>query len=441
MVAGTWVILFLFVIISYWYCRKNFAAPWFLLCLSIWASFSIVVLNIINWDIKNKGYNGKTTVCFLAVLISFFIGSFIGKLILQRKSKDILKTLSYNMTERSKRNYPYNIFAILSIILLIFYFIFNLTAIDFHSLSSFEKSLRTLYDTKKQGNFLRTQIFEIIIAIAYINLHRYMVEKYLLLQKPNKKIIIPIIVFLIYSLFSTDRNTLLRYIIFGLAIFVMSYNWENITNKKNFKLIINVGLLIIVSAIVFWGYGRLKNYTSNFERAVGIYAGSGLYGFNLWLNDFNNQFTNGNYTFSSIQRTLYAFGIGSGTNVARHLELISYASPNGYVFATNIYSALRTYYQDFGIIGLIIFPFLTGFTYEILYQISINKKFGFWWLFYVAHIYPIVYYPIAEQFFLRFHLGLVYEIFWLCFFYYLVYSKNGLWHIKMSCTRNIKLKK
>lgn len=242
---------------------------------------------------------------------------------------------------------------------------------------------------------------------------------------------IPILLFLFGTLLYTDRNIFLRFMIFGLAAFVMSFNWKGITVRNNRKLMIKVTVAVLVIAVVFWLYGHLKEYTSDFERMVGIYAGSGIYGFNLWLQDFDNQFTNGELAFSSILTTLNALGIGQGVSLS-NFEMIAYRSRNDYVFATNIYSALRIYYQDFGIFGIIAVLFPMGIIFEMLYQTSVKRKFGFWWLFYCAHTYHILYFPIAEQFLSRFHLGLVYEVFWLWFFYYLVYGTNGLWRIKIN---------
>lgn len=431
--VAVWILLLVMVVFSYSYYRRDFAGPWFLLCVSIWASFSIVILNYSNWDIRVHGFNSMTTISIMVTVLSFFTGSFLVRYMLQRSKNDITQGLRKETYERCSRQYPYSFFAVLSILLFILYLAIKVKSLNFRSLIAFEYTLNSIYNTEKEYNFLKTQVFEMITAIAYISLHRYMVEKYLLIQKPKKKIIVPIICFLIYSLFSTDRNTLLRFFIFGLTLFVMSYDWGNIRHSKNLKLVRKIGILVLVFAVVFWVYGKLKNYTSDFERAVGLYGGSGLYGYNLWIDDFNGNYTNGAYTFSSIRNSLSALGIGKGFTVPTHFEFIAYKSSNEYVFATNIYSAMRIYYQDYGIIGLVIFPLLTGTLFEFLYRMAMKNKYGIWWLFYASHIYPVIYYPVAEQFIRRFHFGLVYEIFWLLLFYYLVYAGNGLWRVRVVC--------
>ena len=425
----TWFALLVFTIVLYRYGKRDFTSPAFFLALAFLASFTVVLYNVENWDIEIHGYHWGTTIAILCALISFTMGTMLIALLSGRNY--INETRVHPQIEQRSLNYPYVFFLLLSIILFILFLQFKIRNIDFSSLLNFTTSLHDNYTEGKEYGFFTSQILEALVGVAYISFHRVMVEKFYLKKKVKKTLLAPILLFLIGTLLYTDRNIFLRFIIFGLATFVMSFNWTGITARKNRKLIVRVGITVILTAVVFWMYGHLKQYTSNFERMIGIYAGSGLYGFNLWLKDFDNDFSNGGLMFSSIVRTLGAFGIGNGTDYSQYFDIMAYRSRNGYVFATNIYSALRIYYQDFGYIGIIIVSFLMGILFEKLYQNAIRQKYGFWWLFYCAHIYHILYFPIQEQFLLRFHLGLIYEIFWLWFFYYLVYGKDGLWKVRI----------
>ena len=77
--------------------------------------------------------------------------------------------------------------------------------------------------------------------------------------------------------------------------------------------------------------------------------------------------------------------------------------------------------MDFGYFGVILFPMILGIFFEYIYILTKRKIYGFSWLFYSMCVYPILYFVIAEQFFGRMHLGRVYEIFWVAFFYFLIY--------------------
>ena len=426
----TWLLLMIFTAAAYFYGKRDFASPVFLLCISFWAMFSLILCNYENWDIRTQGYHALTTLLLTVFIGAFFFGSLFVRKLTDLGDEDRQRRAGALIRERSEAPYPYGFFAILSIVLLALYILTSSGVPDLSSFPAFRNSLRAAYAAGKEYHFYTSQIFEMLTAAAYLALHRCMVDRFLRKRRIPLLSLVPILCFLVFVLISTDRNMLVRFFISGLVLFILSYRWDDLLHSGNRRLLRKLVLLILAAAVVFWGFGKLKNYTSDFGRAISIYAGSGIYAFNLWLPRFDRHFTNGVYTFSTIRETLSAFGIGTGSQAPDHLEFIIHLSPNGYVFATNVYSALRTYYQDFGVPGLVIIPFLSGGLFEALYQMGIRDKFGFWWLFYAAHVYPVIYYPIAEQFLLRFHLGLVYEIFWLAFFYLLVYSKRGLWQRK-----------
>lgn len=429
----TWVFLLLLTLFIYLAIKKDLSNPVFLLSVSFFLSFSVVIYNIKNWDIAIHGYYWETTQCIAASILSFALGYYLISRVTKTTSLNSLN-VSFEIADRNM-NYPYAIFSIISVIMFLLFVSINIGTINVGSLSSFQDSLNENYSAGKDYNFFTTQILELLVALAYINLHRIAVEKYYLKRRINPLLFVPILLFLLGALLYTDRNIFLRFMIFFLVTFVMSINWGGISVKKNKKLIIRLSLFIVVIAIVFWVYGYLKEYTSNFERMVGIYAGSGLYGFNLWLHDFDGNYSMGKYSFSAIMRTLETFGIGPGSDVSQNWEYIVYLSKNNYVFATNIYSALRPYYQDFGLTGIIVISLLMGSIFAILYKMAIRRKYGFWWLFYCAHIYHIIYMPIAEQFLIRLHLGLVYEIFWLVVLYYFVYGNKGYWKYRFVFKR------
>lgn len=423
----TWLILLLCTVLLYIYGKRDFASPSFLLALSFFSTFSVVMFNIKNWDIAIHGFFWMTTLCILTAILSFFLGSTIVAQVSKRENVNEAN-VHIQIRDRSE-TYPYGLFCVLSVVLFILFLHYKIGAIDLSSFNDFTAELRKTYSEGKSYSFFTTQILEAFVGLTYISLHRVFVEAFYLKKRVNRTLFLPIVLFLGATLLYTDRNIFLRFMITGLIAFVMAFNWKGISTRNNMRLAITMVVAVIAIAGVFWYYGHLKQYTSNFERMVGIYAGSGIYGFNLWLKEFSGPFTHGEFMFSSVLNMLARFGIGSGTTLTQYFEYITYEAKNGYVFATNIYSALRIYYQDFGIFGIAGVTFGMGMLFEKLYQVAVRNKFGFWWLFYCAHIYHVIYFPILEQFMLRFHLGLVYEIFWLWFFYTLVYGTTNR-HIK-----------
>ncbi|HFI0512071.1 TPA: O-antigen polymerase, partial [Streptococcus suis] len=155
-----------------------------------------------------------------------------------------------------------------------------------------------------------------------------------------------------------------------------------------------------------------------------LYGGSGLYNFNILLNNSNGyQLKMGEETFKSVKVLLNTiFGTVSQETITFFDPQIAYKSSTGFVYISNIYSALRPFLIDFGYLGMILFPGFIGIFYESLYSIAMKHKYNFSWIIYSALIYSVVYFSISEQFFARIHLGSMYEIFWLIVFYQYVKS-------------------
>ena len=419
----TWILLLLCTIAIFIYNKRDFAEPAFLFAFVFWASMTIVISNIHNWEIRHYGFEWKTTLCIIASVVAFFGGSLIVARFSDRNNLNVAE-VHPQIREKGGKPYPYGLFCVLSVILFVLFLRYKVSHLDFSSLQSFTDALRKTYEEETKYGFFTTQILEILVGLAYISFHRLMADAFYYKNKVRIALFLPIGLFLVGILLYTDRNIFIRFAIFCLLAFVMAFNWKGVTAKNNLKIASIVALAVVGVAVVFWFYGHLKQYTSNFERMIGLYAGSGLYGFNLWLKRFGQQFTHGEFMFSAVLNTLSRFGIGPGSELTQKFAIMSYPAKNGYIFATNIFSALRIYYQDFGLPGVAVVSFLTGMLFEKLYQMALKGKFGFWWLFYCAHAYHFIYFPILEQLFLRFHLGLVYEIFWLWLFYYAVYGKN-----------------
>ena len=65
-----------------------------------------------------------------------------------------------------------------------------------------------------------------------------------------------------------------------------------------------------------------------------------------------------------------------------------------------------------------------GILYELLFSNSKKKSYGFSWVLYCLLIYPIVFFPIAEQLFRRLHLGMLYEIGWVAIAYFFAFRRK-----------------
>lgn len=199
---------------------------------------------------------------------------------------------------------------------------------------------------------------------------------------------------------------------------------KNSLKYVNFKIIVRSLFYGLIALASFYVFGKTKGYTSSIERVIGIYGGSGLYNFNLYLHSFSRPLCPllwGEETFRSLNALVNTLlGLPKVNDLSIFYTPIAFKSSTGFVYISNIYSSLRPFLQDFGFLGMIIFPFSLGVLFEIFYITTQKTKFGFSWIFYAYIIYPIAYFTIADQFFARIHLGSIYEIFWLVFFYFYI---------------------
>ena len=421
------VVLLLVFIVVYSF-DKNFNSPRILLLVSFLFSMSLVFLNLDNWEVKLT----NTFFVYTSIaILSFFIGCSFVKVVCNQKTQ--YAKISPRNLVRYSAHYPYTLMALLAFFCTAVYAVTMYKSAGFNgSITSLFRSIYTNAVNGESGGFFAHQMVEIVVAISKINMFKIFVDKYIL----NKKIRIvsyyPIICLLLSILFSTDRNIFIRFIIYSLSLWMMFYLYtsKSSTLKTNWKILRKAVVYVLVFLVVFYWLGKIKNYTSNFERMIGLYGGSGIYNFNLYLNEFDSsKLMYGADTFSQLISTIKRFGfMGGGTSEIIHGELIAFTASNGYVYASNIYSALRPYLNDFGFFGMIIYPLILGLLFQMLFE-KTKRGCGFSWIFYALMIYPLIYFAIQEQFFKRFHLGMVYEIFWVTFFYYVIFGKDGLWKI------------
>lgn len=413
---------------AYFFGKRDLLSPWFLLCLAMLTSYFIVLLNYKNWEVK---INSTFVLYITTALVSFGVGALVIKKF--SSNKLVTETISQRLSlkkELPSRHYPELFFIIISVAAAGLY-CFKLLS-DVGGSGSMSERIRHIYDSVVGGyspGFVFNQCLELVIAIAYINTYRLFQEIYSRSRAISiVNLFIPIFIFIIAVMISSDRNIFLRFAIYFICLFTLFFR-EN-TKKKNINksIIFKVSLLLLLLVIIFFLLGKSKQYSSGILKSLGIYGGSGLYVFNIWVVDFEEPLLYGQSTFSEFIKVFNSiFGhIGltlPDAQVDRFDAFIEFESSNGYVFSSNIYTALKPYVEDFGFFGVILFPFAIGMLYQKLYMRMRKSKYGYNWVLYCMLIYPIVFFPILEQLIRRFHLGFIYEVVWLTLVYYFVYGK------------------
>lgn len=405
---------------------RNLTSPLVLLITAFLVSCLIILENYYNWEIQ---VNPIFVLYCLTAIGAFAAGCFI--IDAAKEKRMLLVSHPEKQVINYSRKLPVKSTAIFSAVLVVLYIGLIIKSADFSPGSG--NVLRVIYEyvsSGNQSNFFLHQLFEILQAIGKISIFGILVGKYVVKRKISVLELLPLVLLFICIIFSTDRNVFIRFFIYVLVLWIMiscSVSTESV-NRTNMMILYKVFLAGIIFIAVFYVLGKIKNYTSNLERMIGIYGGSGLYNFNMFLaKETDIKLRYGAECISSICAVLQRFGVPvSAAFAPAEQKFIIFTAHNGYVYASNIYSSMWPYVLDFGYAGVIIYPLLLGMLFEFLYQRAEANRCGFSWILYAHMIYSVIFFPISEQFFLRLHLGFVYEIFWLWVVYYCIYKDSAV---------------
>lgn len=407
--------------------QKNFVSPVSLLLFSFIMGFFFISINSANWEVH---LNYTFVLYIFTAVLSFAAGAFAVERIC--KIKPVSPTEDRFMPVAGGK-YPALLLLVITVICVLVYY-----AIIFKRIGLSGGVETILVRANKElnshsTNFLMHQMIEIVIAIGKINVLEFFILKYLGSGKNRIKTYSLILIQLMFTamcaVISADRNIIIRFFIYTLCLWIFFFisTTKEKVDKTNLKIFVRAAVCVVAAAVIFFGLGKMRRKTSDFSHVMGIYGGSGLYNFNLHLLK-NEEHTYGKSTFLLLDNTLRSFGIPGDENGAEGGsegilvdDFTRFELKNGSRYSSNIYSAMRPYADDFGLVGMIIFPGFMGAFFELLYVFAKKYRFGFAWAFYAITIYPVVYFTVLEQFLRRLHLGIVYELGWFTAIYICIY--------------------
>ncbi|MBR8823895.1 hypothetical protein IX293_002170 [Fusobacterium necrophorum] len=410
------LLLFFF---SYAIFNKNILNPSVIICSVFLVSTFFSILNIYKWNIN---FSIKTVLVVWITLIFFIFGNTTVKLIKFPMKKN------YNMSAI----YPISLEKIflLNIFLMMFlykYFhdIYDLSLIGgnvegYRYMLKYAKIARLNFNTVSKvsayGYYIAKSISYILIYMySFVVLSTKKYLKYLYLLSP-------ILIYLAFIFLSTTRTPFIYLIIYSLIVYFILYQkFYGFNRKLNRKIIFYSIVGLISFFIAFIAIGVLSGNRYNYFNIISIYTGSSITALNTFLETFRENSNNyfGENTFIVLYRILNKLGV----NIPRlypHYEFITLGN-----MTTNIYTGIRRYLEDFGMLGLLTLMFLYGQIYGLFFKyICINKKSQFSIILYATFSYPVFMFSIDELFFRElFPMNLVYDFIFLSLVYYLIISR------------------
>ena len=252
---------------------------------------------------------------------------------------------------------------------------------------------------------MATNVYILSTAIAYIFMyifiHNLIVKKR---DKRNFLNIIPVIIFLVNTIFTGGRMPFLRLIIGAIFIYIFLKSKIDTANRFNVK---NFFKIIIFITIILWGFASMselvgRNYDGNGLYYITSYAGGSIPLLDLFLKDPVYHDIWGYETFPSILKFI-GRQVGN-EQLSQILVNKEFRMLSGYNLG-NVYTALRAYISDFGYFGMIILTAIHSIIYSGLYNRLYRKninwgKIDFSLLFYMYIVHAIYLFSIDDRFYM-----------------------------------------
>lgn len=378
-----------FIFLSYYVNNKDIAAP----SMTIFVVFVISLLfNLINQSKWNVSFD---SIFFLVIILGFSVtlaGDMVGavfgkKFVIHKKAKKIQLT-------DEKQCYVIKVPLFINIVVIIF---MSVVAVLYYkdmmriaslygdlSLQSALQAVRNITYSAGSSNDIKFGTSTILShatliskAIGYVYIYIFLFN-IVYSSKKNKVMytwiyLVPPIIYLIESVFSTSRSQILYFFAGFCFMFYLLWYCRYGKISQNTKIrFIKYGIIAIIAfCLIFYLLGFLtkKSDALSFFDNISVYIGGPLVSLNNWLNNFTSKTSYfGEETLVGIRKILYKLHL-TDYYVVRHLEFVNFGLYRG-----NVYSAFRRYLSDFGYFGLILMQFLSTFIFSFIYNRIKEKR-------------------------------------------------------------------
>lgn len=353
-------------------------APFPLVCESFLLTSLIALSNVIGTPVDISFGTSLFIVSVLAAFaLSFFFGSAYGTTIAGKQYSNYVVILRL---PKKKITFIYLIFCVFILYLGIQNAISTALSVsvnaDYSNMMEYNRAA-SVHGTIESRNMALTLVSFFVQVSGYF-------YSYLLIQKivigeekvgtsllQSKLEMIVILVSLLISALGSGRTFMLQYICF---VFIAAYYLNIFKSKRTrlglnrlFSVIKRMFVAFVIFFAVFQTLGLLTGKTgkSSWDEMLFGYSGAAIIALDRSLEVYkpDNRFF-GEETFFGFYGLLNACGI-SVPNDIHFLPFVSVGKGK----STNIYTALRTYYYDFGLVGVYIIECLIGFFAGIAYHL------------------------------------------------------------------------
>lgn len=355
--------IFMFVIIA----DKDIFSPAAIICESYMLAVICASLNIELWNIS---LSIKTLKIILIGVLSFVIPSLI---LLHTYIKDKKNDVEEEQMRFSLNKKIYIVFLILQVITLFLYLFYVVKTIGGTGPTFSISKILYIYRQETSYNGLESQIptfvnqlVKVSQLIGYISLYYFMYNKIVLKNKNECKTmnILSMVLYILVSMLSGGRYKMISFFLAMIVMYLL-LNYKVKRKNTNIKQVFKITFIIVAILFVFSQTRAIVGRTSedSFVTYISSYFGGSIQSLNLYLDDsYVKSDIFGKETFYAINNTLSKFDIVEPYRM--HLE---FRTSNG-VSTGNVYTALRCFYQDFGISGIVVMQALLAIIWTSWYK-------------------------------------------------------------------------
>lgn len=430
-------VLFIIFLLSYYLFNEDIFSPTVLLSGSYLISAICCLYNIKTWGVNLHIY---TVILILLGIVFFAIGEFFVKYVKLPHLK-VKKCLSdeqnkYEFTSNVITVKKYKIVIVVLINIIITYLLYKeiirIAYINYQDWGNLIYNYKTNAHNDSLNNsslsIMFTQMLKITKSFGYIFLYVFINNMYYSLGgrlyklRKNFIYLLPALFLSIQSLLKGVRIAIIALIIGGVFMaYFLAQNKKGWSFKFKIKHLIYSIVSISIILITFYQVKELFGRQQEDLGVVGYattYLGASIQLFDQYMYDGSDTSINTIETFSGLISSLKKVGLFTNYMVLEQPEFRY--SPTGLSIG-NVYGGVRSYYNDFGILGVCVGFFIMSVILNVWYSklkkrtfIKSNRILSF--ILYSSLVYGIVFLTFYDYLTPKIAIGFIAEIIilWIC---------------------------
>ncbi len=419
------IVLIILMLIGLYIRDKDIFSPAFLSLLAFLGAFVFSFIGIFSWN-DRVSLSPEVMYILLVGLLSFLIGAKLVKLFLGKKQGFLEEKKVYSEIKIEKWKIVLSCLFIVATIVLMFLEIkricsyFGYNSSNLANLLSFYRSKSILYTNEISSatvemNFFVKQMHKVSLVLGILFIYAFCNNFFS--KNRNYSLILPVIFSMGESILTSGRSLLMRLIL--IFILCIMYFKVKKDGKIKFKTIATAAVSVVLVLLVFYIMLPLlgRNAGVDFVKYISFYFGCGIPSFDIFLENYPTHIGYiGEETFTGVYLLLNKFNVLDFTRIA------SYGWETIGGMHSNIYTSLKAYFFDFGILGVVILQLIFGFLTTLYYSLSKKCNKRIFMFIYFFYIYIFIEQIRAEQFYALISSTTVSQLLIILVVYYLLYK-------------------